>query len=159
HPERMAGRILQQGDILSLVEKAQGAFDGDEAKRLEKKGRKEGMDLTDFLAAMKQIERLRPLKGLLKMVPGDNTNMLKEGKAADRKRMKHVEAIVVSMTLEERKTPEIMNGSRRARVAKGSGRSISEVNRLLEQFREMQKMMKKAGQSGGGKFRANMFGR
>jgi signal recognition particle subunit SRP54 len=159
HPERMAGRILQQGDIVSLVEKAQGAFDADEAKRLEKKVRKEGMDLTDFLAAMKQIERLGPLEGLLKMLPGVNTKMLKQVKAADPKRMKHVEAIVLSMTLEERKNPEIMNGSRRARVAKGAGRSISEVNRLLEQFREMQKMMKKAGQSGGGKFRANMFGR
>jgi signal recognition particle subunit SRP54 len=159
HPERMAGRILQQGDIVSLVEKAQGAFDADEAKRLEKKVRKEGMDLTDFLAAMKQIERLGPLEGLLKMLPGVNTKMLKQVKAADPKRMKHVEAIVLSMTLEERKNPEIMNGSRRARVAKGAGRSISEVNRLLEQFREMQKMMKKAGQSGAGKFRANMFGR
>jgi signal recognition particle subunit SRP54 len=158
HPERMAGRILQQGDIVSLVEKAQGAFDADEAKRLEKKVRKEGMDLTDFLAAMKQIERLGPLEGLLKMLPGVNTKMLKQVKSADPKRMKHVEAIVLSMTLEERKNPEIMNGSRRARVAKGAGRSISEVNRLLEQFREMQKMMKKAGQGGGGKFRANMFG-
>ncbi len=158
HPERMAGRILQQGDIVSLVEKAQGAFDADEAKRLEKKVRKEGMDLTDFLTAMKQIERLGPLEGLLKMLPGVNTKMLKQVKDADPKRLKHVEAIVLSMTKEERKKPDIMNGSRRARVAKGSGRSISEVNRLLEQFREMQKMMKKAGQGGGGKFRPNMFG-
>ena len=145
----------------SLVEKAQGAFDADEAKRLEKKVRKEGMDLTDFLAAMKQIERLGPLEGLLKMLPGVNTKMLKQVKAADPKRMKHVEAIVLSMTIEERKKPEIMNGSRRARIAKGAGRPISEVNRLLEQFREMQKMMKKAAGSapgGGGKFKPNMFG-
>jgi len=161
YPERMAGRILQQGDIVSLVEKAQDAFDADEAKRLEKKVRKEGMDLTDFLAAMKQIERLGPLEGLLKMLPGVNTKMLKQAKAADPKRLKHVEAIVLSMTLEERKKPEIMNGSRRARIAKGAGRPISEVNRLLEQFREMQKMMKKAAGSapgGGGKFKPNMFG-
>jgi signal recognition particle subunit SRP54 len=160
YPERMAGRILQQGDIVSLVEKAQTAFDADEAKKLEKKVRKEGMDLGDFLTAMKQIERLGPLEGLLKMLPGVNTKMLKQVKAADPKRMKHVEAIVLSMTLEERKTPGIMNGSRRARVAKGSGRPISEVNRLLEQFSEMQKMMKKAsgGAQGGGKFRPNMFG-
>ena len=159
HPERMAGRILQQGDIVSLVEKAQTAFDQDEAKRLEKKVRKEGMDLTDFLGAMKQIERLGPLEGLLKMLPGVNSKMLKQVKSADPKRLKHVEAIVLSMTLEERKKPEIMNGSRRARVAKGSGRSISEVNRLLEQFREMQKMMKKASNlpGGGGKFNPNMF--
>jgi len=161
YPERMAGRILQQGDIVSLVEKAQDAFDADEAKRLEKKVRKEGMDLTDFLAAMKQIERLGPLEGLLKMLPGVNTKMLKQAKAADPKRLKHVEAIVLSMTIEERKKPEIMNGSRRARIAKGAGRPISEVNRLLEQFREMQKMMKKAAGSapgGGGKFKPNMFG-
>ena len=146
----MAGRILQQGDIVSLVEKAQGAFDAEEAKRLEKKVRKEGMDLDDFLTAMKQIERLGPLEGLLKMLPGVNAKMLKQVKATDPKRMQHLEAIVLSMTLEERKHPEIMNGSRRARVAKGCGRPISEVNRLLEQFREMQKMMKKAGNLPGG---------
>ncbi len=158
HPERMAGRILQQGDIVSLVEKAQTAFDADETKRLEKKVRKEGMDLSDFLAAMKQIERLGPLEGLLKMLPGVNTKMLKQVKSADPKRLKHLEAIVLSMTLAERKKPEIMNGSRRARVAKGAGRPISEVNRLLEQFREMQKMMKKAGgMAGGGKFNPAMF--
>jgi signal recognition particle subunit SRP54 len=161
HPDRMAGRILQQGDIVSLVEKAQTAFDAEESKRLEKKVRKEGMDLGDFLTAMKQIERLGPLEGLLKMLPGVNGKMLKQLKAADPKRMRHLEAIVLSMTLEERKHPEIMNGSRRARVAKGCGRPISEVNRLLEQFREMQKMMKKAAGSapgGGGKFKPNMFG-
>jgi signal recognition particle subunit SRP54 len=160
YPERMAGRILQQGDIVSLVEKAQTAFDADEAKRLEKKVRKEGMDLTDFLTAMKQIERLGPLEGILKMLPGVNSKMLKQVKATDPKRLRHLEAIVLSMTHEERKKPDIMNGSRRARVAKGSGRPISEVNRLLEQFREMQKMMKKAGNlpGGGGKFRPNMFG-
>ena len=91
----------------------------------------------------------RRIDGLLKMLPGVNTKVLKQVKAADPKRMKHVEAIVLSMTLEERKNPDIMNGSRRARVAKGAGRSISEVNRLLEQFREMQKMMKKM--AGGGR--------
>jgi signal recognition particle subunit SRP54 len=160
HPDRMAGRILQQGDIVSLVEKAQTAFDAEESKRLEKKVRKEGMDLGDFLTAMKQIERLGPLEGLLKMLPGVNAKMLKQVKAADPKRMRHLEAIVLSMTAEERKHPEIMNGSRRSRVAKGCGRPISEVNRLLEQFREMQKMMKKAGSlpGGAGKFRPNMFG-
>ena len=156
HPDRMAGRILQQGDIVSLVEKAQGAFDADEAKRLEKKVRKEGMDLADFLSAMKQIERLGPLEGLLKMLPGVNTKVLKQVKATDPRRLKHVEAIVLSMTPDERKTPGILNGSRRARVAKGSGRPISEVNRLLEQFREMQKMMKKVA-AGGGKARPGMF--
>jgi signal recognition particle subunit SRP54 len=147
HPERMAGRILQQGDVLTLVEKAQGAFDADEAKRLEKKVRKEGFDLNDFLTAMRQIQKLGPLEGLLKMLPGVNTKALKQAKM-DPKRLRHVEAIVLSMTPEERRTPSLMNGTRRSRVAKGAGRPVSEVNRLLEQFRDMQKMMKKASQGG-----------
>jgi len=160
YPDRMAGRILQQGDIVSLVEKAQDAFDSDEAKRLEKKVRKEGMDLADFLTAMKQMERLGPIEGVLKMLPGVNTKVLKQVKAMDPRRLKHLEAIVLSMTPAERKNPGVLNGSRRARVAKGSGRPINEVNRLLEQFREMQKMMKKvaAAQGSGGKVRPGMFG-
>src|SRR4051794_28517486 len=149
HPDRMAGRILQQGDIVSLVEKAQGAFDEEEAKKMERKVRKEGMDLEDFLTAMRQLEKLGPLEGLMKMLPGVNSKMLKQVKDADPKRMKHLEAIVLSMTKQERKKPELMNGSRRARVAKGSGRPIQEVNKLLEQFREMQKMMKKVAGGGG----------
>jgi signal recognition particle subunit SRP54 len=159
HPERMAGRILQQGDIVSLVEKAQEAFDADEAKRLEKKVRKEGMDLQDFLTAMKQMERLGPLEGVLKMLPGVNTKALKQVKNMDPRRIKHLEAIVLSMTPEERKAPGIINGSRRARIAKGCGRPVNEVNRLLDQFREMQKMMKKvATMQGGGRGRPGMFG-
>jgi signal recognition particle subunit SRP54 len=157
HPDRMASRILQQGDIVSLVEKAQDAFDADEAKKLEKKVRKEGMDLQDFLSAMKQMERLGPLEGVLKMLPGVNTKVLKQVKQMDPKRIRHLEAIVLSMTPEERKSPAVLNGSRRARVAKGSGRPISEVNRLLEQFREMQKMMKKVSGMQGGKVRPGMF--
>jgi signal recognition particle subunit SRP54 len=148
HPDRMAGRILQQGDVLTLVEKAQSAFDADEAKRMEKKVRKEGMDLTDFLSAMRQIQKLGPLEGLLKMLPGVNAKMLKQANT-DPKRMRHVEAIVLSMTPQERKTPGIINGSRRARIAKGCGRPVNEVNRLLDQFRDMQKMMKKAAAGGG----------
>jgi len=150
HPDRMAGRILQMGDVVSLVEKAQAAFDEESARKLQKKVKKEGMDLTDFLNAMRQIQRMGPLEGVLKMLPGVNTKMLKQAKL-DPNRMKHVEAIVLSMTPAERKDPSLLNGSRRARVAKGSGRTISEVNRLLEQFREMQKMMKKMSQGGGGR--------
>src|SRR5687768_7937342 len=141
HPDRMAGRILQQGDVLSLVEKAQGAFDEAEAKKLEKKVRKEGMDLEDFLGAMRQIQKLGPLEGLLKMLPGVNSKMLKQANT-DPKRMRHIEAIILSMTPAERKKPDLMNGSRRLRVARGAGRPISEVNKLLEQFRDMQKLMK-----------------
>src|ERR671934_2107097 len=147
HPERMAGRILQMGDIVSLVEKAQETFDAEEAKKLERKVRKEGLDLEDFLATMRQIQKLGPLEGILRMLPGVNGKMLKQAKV-DPRRMRHIEAIVLSMTKEERKNPSIINGSRRARIAKGCGRPISEVNRLLEQFREMQKMMKKLGQGG-----------
>src|SRR5687767_2017362 len=147
HPERMAGRILQMGDVLSLVEKAQSTFDEAEARRLEKKVKKEGMDLQDFLSTMKQIQKLGPLEGVLKMLPGVNTKMLKQAKV-DPNRMKHIEAIVLSMTPQERKTPSVINGSRRSRIAKGSGRPVSEVNRLLDQFRDMQKMMKKM--AGGG---------
>ena len=149
YPDRMAGRILQMGDVLTLVEKAQGAFDADEAKRLEKKVRKEGMDLQDFLTAMRQIQKLGPLEGILKMLPGVNAKMLSQAKI-EPKRMKHLEAIVLSMTPAERKKPETMNGSRRARVAKGAGRPVSEVNQLLEQFKGMQKMMKKVAGGGGG---------
>ncbi len=147
HPDRMAGRILQMGDIVSFVEKAQESFDADEAKRLEKKVRKEGFDLEDFLSSMKQIQRLGPLEGLLKLLPGVNAKMLKQAKL-DPKRLKHAEAIVLSMTRVERKTPGIINGSRRARIAKGAGRPISEVNRLLDQFRDMQKAMKRMQKDG-----------
>ncbi|MDQ6830319.1 MAG: signal recognition particle protein, partial [Gemmatimonadota bacterium] len=144
HPERMAGRILQMGDIVSLVEKAQETFDATEAKRLEKKVRNEGIDLEDFLGTMKQIQKMGPLEGILKMLPGVNTKMLKQAQV-DPNRMKHIEAIVLSMTKEERKKPELINGTRRSRIAKGSGRPVSEVNKLLDQFREMQRMMKKVG--------------
>jgi signal recognition particle subunit SRP54 len=157
HPDRMAGRILQQGDILSLVEKAQETFDTEATKKLEKKVRREGMDLNDFLAAMKQIQKLGPLEGVLKMLPGVNTKMLKQANA-DPRRIKWVEAIVLSMTNEERKKPDLLNGSRRLRVAKGCGRPISEVNRLLEQFRDMQKMMKKMSGATGGRMPPGMFG-
>lgn len=158
HPERMAGRILQMGDVVSLVEKAQEAFDATEAKKLEKKVRKEGLDLEDFLTAMKQMQKLGPMESILKMLPGVNSKMLK-GANLDPKRLKHVEAIVLSMTKEERKTPNLINGSRRARIAKGSGRPISEINRLLEQFRDMQKMMKKAAAGGRMGMPPGMFGR
>ncbi|MBK6488261.1 MAG: signal recognition particle protein [Gemmatimonadetes bacterium] len=147
HPDRLAGRILQMGDVVSLVEKAQEAFDATEAKKLEKKVRKEGLDLEDFLTAMKQMQKLGPMENILKMLPGVNSKMLKNANM-DPKRLKHVEAIVLSMTKEERKTPNLINGSRRARIAKGCGRPTSEVNRLLEQFRDMQKMMKKAASGG-----------
>jgi len=148
HPERMAGRILQQGDVLSLVEKAQANVDEDEAKRLARKAvSKKGLDLQDFLTAMKQMQKLGPLKNVLGMLPGVNPQMLKAANVDDQ-RVKHVEAIVLSMTPAERADPDLMTGSRRMRVAKGAGRTVQEVNQLLSQFKQMQKMMKVAGKPG-----------
>jgi signal recognition particle subunit SRP54 len=142
-PHRMAGRILQQGDVVGLVEKAQQAFDAEESKRLDRKVAKEGkFDLEDFLAITRQIGQLGPLEGFLRMVPGVNHRMLKDAKL-DPRRVKHVEAIILSMTREERRRPEILDGSRRARIARGSGRPVQEVNRLIEQFKQMQKVMKR----------------
>jgi signal recognition particle subunit SRP54 len=150
-PSRMAGRILQQGDVIGLVEKAQQTFDEAEAKRLERKVAREGkFDLDDFLGVMRQIQKMGPLEGLLKMVPGVNAKMLKDTKV-DPKQLKHVEAIVLSMTPKERQRPDIINGSRRLRIAKGSGRTVQEVNRLLTQFKQMQKMMKSMKGLGRGK--------
>ncbi|MGH7582073.1 MAG: signal recognition particle protein [Gemmatimonadales bacterium] len=148
HPERMAGRILQQGDVLSLVEKAQQTVDEDEARKLARKaGSKRGLDLEDFLSAMRQMQKLGPMKNVLGMLPGVNPAMLKGANLGD-DRLKHIEAIVLSMTRAERRDPDLMNGSRRARVARGSGRTVQEVNQLLSQFKQMQKFMKVAGKPG-----------
>ena len=149
HPDRLAGRILQQGDILSLVEKAQVAVDEKEAERLAKKVRtKKGLDLQDFLGAMRQMQKMGPLKNVLGMLPGVNPAMLQAANVDDKK-LKHVEAIVLSMTPRERGNPDLIDGKRRLRIAKGSGRSVQEVNQLLTQFKQMQKFMKIAGKTGG----------
>ena len=149
HPDRMAGRILQQGDILSLVEKAQATVDEKEAERLAKKVKsKKGLDLQDCLGAMKQMQKMGPLKNVLGMLPGVNPAMLQAAKL-DEKKIKHVEAIVLSMTPRERSDPDLLNGQRRLRVAKGAGRPVQEVNQLLAQFKQMQKVMKIAGKTGG----------
>jgi len=142
-PERIAGRMLAMGDVLTLVEKAEQSLDHEKAERLARKATtKKGMDLADFLDALREMQKLGPLESLLGMLPGVGRQAMKAIKAADPKRMKHVEAIVLAMTPEERKHPEILNGSRRSRIAKGSGRTVQEVNRLLEQFREMGKFMR-----------------
>ena len=142
-PGRMAGRILGQGDVVALVEKAAATIDRAAAERLEKKARsKQGMDLQDFLLALKQTQQMGPLKQLIGLLPGVPAKALK-GVPADDKRLKHVEAIILSMTPEERSDPKILSGSRRLRVAKGSGRPVQEVNRLLEQFQQMRKFLKR----------------
>ena len=142
-PARMAGRILGKGDVVALVEKAAAAMDFDTAQRLEKKVRsKQGMDLADFLVALKQMQAMGPIKQVLGLLPGVNAKMLKDVNTDD-KRLKHVEAIVLSMTPAERANPMSLNGSRKLRIAKGSGRTVQEVNRLLDQFQQMRKFLKK----------------
>jgi signal recognition particle subunit SRP54 len=142
-PVRMAGRILGQGDVVALVEKAAASVDAEAAQRLERKVRsKRGMDLADFLVALKQMQAMGPVKHVLGLLPGVNAQALKAVNADDR-RLKHVEAIVLSMTPAERADPAILTGSRRLRIAKGAGRPVQEVNRLLEQFQQMRKLLKR----------------
>jgi len=142
-PERIAGRMLQMGDVLTLVEKAEATLDKAQAEKLARKATsKKGMDLEDFLTAMREMQKLGPLESLMGMLPGVNRQMMQAVKQTDPKQLKHVEAIVLSMTPAERKNPDLLNGARRARIAKGSGRSVQEVNRLVKQFAEMGKFMK-----------------
>ncbi|MGH7607214.1 MAG: signal recognition particle protein [Gemmatimonadales bacterium] len=142
-PARMAGRILGRGDVVALVEKAAATLDADAAKRLDQKARsKRGMDLQDFLVALKQMQAMGPLKQVLGLLPGVSAQALR-GAAVDGKRLKHVEAIVLSMTPAERADPAILSGSRKLRIAHGAGRPVQEVNRLLEQFQQMRKLMKR----------------
>jgi signal recognition particle subunit SRP54 len=142
-PERIAGRLLAMGDVLSLVERAEQTLDRGKAERLARKvATRKGLDLADFLDALRETQKLGPLESVLGMLPGVGREAMKAVKAADPKRLKHVEAIVLSMTPEERKDPGILNGSRRTRIAKGSGRPVQEINRLLTQFKEMGKVMR-----------------
>ena len=160
HPDRMANRILGMGDVVSLVEKAQQTFDEDEARRLNKKIRKNQFDFNDFLSQLEQIKKMGNIKDLLGMIPG-------MGKAlrnidVDDDSFKPVEAIIRSMTLEERENPQLIDGSRRKRIARGSGTSVQEVNNLLKQFQDMKKVMKTMNKMGGGKRAMNAlnpFGR
>ena len=140
-PERMAGRILGMGDIVSLVEKAQEAIDEKEAEKTAKRMQQGKFDLEDFLSTMKQMKKLGPLENLLKLIPGAKKMGLNNVKI-DPKQMAHIEAIVLSMTPKERRNPDIIKASRKTRIAKGSGTSVQEVNRLLQQFDQMKKMMK-----------------
>ncbi|CAN5345703.1 signal recognition particle protein [soil metagenome] len=144
-PGRMADRILGMGDVVGLVEKAVEAIDEEEAQKLAKRFGSSDFDLNDFLAQMKMIKKLGPLEGLMGMIPGMG-KMMKGGMPADTdKRPKHTEAIILSMTKKERTRPEILKGRRRARVARGSGTTVTEVNQLLRQFSQMRKMMKNKG--------------
>lgn len=142
YPERLAGRILGMGDVLTLVEKAAAAIDEEEAARLEKKLRTATFDFTDFLSQLQLLNRMGPLENILGMLPG-MSNL--KGLSVDGKRLKRTEAIVLSMTTDERKRPDILNARRRQRIARGSGTTVTEVNNLLRQFDQMRKLMKNAG--------------
>lgn len=141
YPDRMANRIIGMGDVISLVEKVQNEIDEKEAEKLAKKMKKGNFDLEDFLSQLNQIKKLGPLENLIKLIPGakkmglNNVNI-------DQKQMKHIEAIILSMTKEERQNPNILKASRKQRIAKGSGRTVTEVNALLNQFEQMKQMMK-----------------
>ena len=141
-PQRIAGRILQRGDVVGLVERAQAVVDAGEAEALQDKVLGKGrFTLEDFLVAMRQVQKMGPLDQLLKLVPGVPRSLSPND--VDPKKMRHIEAIILSMTPEERRRPEILNGSRRKRIARGSGRPVSEVNRLMKRFAEMEEVMKR----------------
>jgi signal recognition particle subunit SRP54 len=144
HPDRMASRILGMGDVVSLVEKAQATIDADQALKLEEKIRKNELNLQDFLDQLKQLKKMGPIKDLLGMIPGLGGAV----KEVDDKELKHIEAIVLSMTPEERFNPEVLDGKRRLRISRGSGTSVQQVNSLLKQFKGMKKMMKDMGKMG-----------
>lgn len=156
HPDRMASRILGMGDVLSLIEKAEQQYDEKQAAELERKLRENSFTLADYLEQLRQLKKMGNLESLLGMIPGMNKGALKDAQI-DENAMKHLEAIILSMTEKERNRPDIINGSRRKRIAAGSGRTVEEVNRLLKQYEQMNKMFKQFGKMGkGGKKRMKM---
>lgn len=156
HPNRMADRILGMGDVVSLVEKAQEQFDAEKARRLQKRIAKNEFDFNDFIEQIEQVKKMGNVKDLMGMIPGMGKAM--KGVEIEDDAFKHIEAIVSSMTNEERSNPSILNGSRRQRVARGSGRSVNEVNQLIKQFNDMGKLMKMM-QGGGMKNMMKMMGK
>src|SRR5690625_228091 len=142
HPERMASRILGMGDVLTLIEKAESQVDEQQARELEEKMRTMSFTLDDFLEQMGQVRQMGPLEDLMAMIPGANRMKGLQNAQIDERQLSHIEAIIQSMTKEERENPKLMNASRKKRVAKGSGTTVAQVNRLLKQFNDMQKMMK-----------------
>ncbi len=156
HPERMASRILGMGDVLSLIEKAQANVDEAKAKELEEKFKSQTFTFDDFVEQLQQVKKMGPLDEILKMLPGANKIKGLDNVKVDDKQMGRVEAIIYSMTPAEKTNPEIINGSRKKRIAKGSGTSIQEVNRLIKQFDEMKKMMKQMTGMASGKGKKTM---
>ena len=148
HPDRLASRILGMGDMLSLIERAEETFDAEQAAKMEKKLRKGEFDLEDFLEQLRQVRQMGPLQEILEMVPGMGNAMrgIELDQAEAEKQLKYVEAIILSMTPEERHNPRVLNGSRRRRIAEGSGTSVQQVNQLISQHRQMKRMMKRLNQ-------------
>ncbi len=159
HPDRMASRILGMGDVISLVEKAQDALDKDESDKLQEKLSRAEFTFEDFKVQLQQLQNMGSYENLINMIPGANKMGLK-GMSVDPQAFKRTEAIINSMTLQERRVPKLINGSRRMRIAKGSGTSVQDVNKLINQFFQMQKMIKKFSQSAiGGKSKRNRITR
>jgi signal recognition particle subunit SRP54 len=156
HPERMASRILGMGDVLSLIEKAQANVDLEKAKELEEKLKNQSFTFDDFVEQIKAVRKMGPLEDLLKMLPGANKIKGLNNLSIDEKQIDRLEAIIYSMTPQERERPEIINASRRKRIAKGSGTSIQDVNRLLKQFEDVKKMMKQMSGMAQGKGKRKM---
>ena len=144
HPDRMAQRILGMGDVMTLIEKAQAGYDEDQAAELERKLRKQEFDLDDFLDQMRQIRRLGPLQSLLGMIPGLGKEL--RGVKIDEREFDRLQAIILSMTPQERRHPELIKGSRRLRIAKGSGTNVQAVKQLIKQFEQMRKVMRQVAQ-------------
>ena len=143
YPDRMASRILGMGDMLTLIEKAQQEYDQKQAEELAEKMRENNFDFNDFLIQMEQVQNMGPMEDIIKMIPGMANNPALKNLKVDPKDIEHTKAIVYSMTPQERENPDLLNPSRRRRIAAGSGRPIQEVNRMIKQFKQMQDMMKK----------------
>ena len=148
HPDRMASRILGMGDVVSLIERAQATVDVGDAQKLEQKIRGGSLTLEDFLEQMQQVRKMGPMSQVLGMIPGFRNVAKAKDLAVDDGQIDRVEAIIKSMTFNERRHPDIINGSRRRRIASGSGTSVQEVNQLLSQFKQMKKLMKQMGRGG-----------
>ena len=144
HPDRMAQRILGMGDVMTLIEKAETAYDQDQAAELERKLRKQEFGLDDFLEQMRQIRRLGPLQSLIGMIPGMGKEL--RGAKIDEREFDRIQAIILSMTPQERRHPELIKGSRRLRIAKGSGTNVQAVKALIKQFEQMRKVMRQVAQ-------------
>ncbi|HWE64356.1 MAG TPA: signal recognition particle protein [Chloroflexota bacterium] len=159
YPDRLAQRILGMGDVLSLIEKAEATISQEQAEEMEKKLRNNSFTLEDFLAQLQQIKKMGPLTQLMEMIPGMRGMMRTQGMdQIDDKPLKQIEAIINSMTIQERRSPDVLDGSRRRRIAKGSGTTVQDVNMLLKQFREMQQMMKQLTSGRMGKMLARQMG-